>query len=62
VPDETLLSLYRPKTHVRIDKARELLGYAPRFDFERGMHLTAQYLRWANLAPATVDRDPAERN
>ena len=49
VPDETLLALYRPQTTVRIDKARQLLGYEPVFDFERGMHLTAQFIRWANL-------------
>ena len=50
VPDETLLSLYKPQTHVRIDKARALLGYHPAVDFEQGMDLTAQYIRWANLA------------
>jgi nucleoside-diphosphate-sugar epimerase len=50
VPDETLLSFYRPKTRVRIDKAQKLLGYAPRFDFERGMDLTTQFIHWANLA------------
>ena len=50
VPDETLLALYKPQTHVRIDKARELLGYEPAIDFERGMDLTARFIHWANLA------------
>jgi nucleoside-diphosphate-sugar epimerase len=50
VPDETLLALYKPQTQVRIDKARKLLGYEPAIDFEHGMDLTAQFIRWANLA------------
>jgi nucleoside-diphosphate-sugar epimerase len=49
VPNDTLLSMYLSRTHVRIDKAREMLGYAPKFSFDRGMRLTAQYIRWANL-------------
>ena len=57
VPDETLLSLYRPQTRVRIDKARTRLGYEPQFSFERGMDLTAQYLQWANLAPTACPAD-----
>jgi nucleoside-diphosphate-sugar epimerase len=50
VPDETLLALFKPQTRVRIDKARELLGYEPAIDFEHGMDLTAQFIHWANLA------------
>ncbi len=50
VPDETLLALYKPQTRVRIDKARRRLGYEPTIDFEHGMDLTAQFIRWANLA------------
>lgn len=49
VPNETLLALYKPRTRVRIDKAKKLLGYAPKFDLERGMQLTSQYIHWANL-------------
>lgn len=49
VPNETLLALYKARTHVRIDKAKRLLGYDPKFDLERGMQLTAQYIHWANL-------------
>jgi nucleoside-diphosphate-sugar epimerase len=50
VPDATLLALYRSKTRVRIDKAKERLGYVPKFDFERGMDMTSGFLHWANLA------------
>jgi nucleoside-diphosphate-sugar epimerase len=41
---------------VRIEKARRELGYAPRFDFERGMEATLRFLEWANLAGADPPR------
>ena len=31
------------------DKARRILGFAPQFDFARGMDLTAAWAEWANL-------------
>ena len=37
------------RTHVRIDKARRLLGYQPDFDLEQGMKLTEMWARYANL-------------
>jgi hypothetical protein len=37
------------RTRVRIDKARELLGYQPVFGLEDGMHLTERWARWAGL-------------
>jgi nucleoside-diphosphate-sugar epimerase len=37
------------KTHVRCDKAQRILGFAPQFDFVRGMDLTAAWAEWANL-------------
>jgi nucleoside-diphosphate-sugar epimerase len=49
VPEDQLLALYGARTTVKIDKARRLLGYEPTFDFERGMNLTAQYVKWAKL-------------
>ncbi len=49
VPNETLLALYKPRTHVRIDKAKRLLGYDPQYNLERGMQITSQYIHWANL-------------
>jgi nucleoside-diphosphate-sugar epimerase len=43
----TLVSTAR----VRIDKARELLGYEPAFGFEQGMRLTEAWARWERLIP-----------
>jgi NAD dependent epimerase/dehydratase family len=37
------------KTHVRIDKARRVLGFTPQFDFTRGNTLTGVWAKWANL-------------
>jgi nucleoside-diphosphate-sugar epimerase len=34
---------------VRIDKARELLGYEPRFGLDAGMRLTERWAQWAGL-------------
>ena len=42
MPDELMLQMYKSKTNVRIDKAKSRLGYVPKFDFERGMSLTAR--------------------
>ena len=47
LPNKRLLDLYAAKCAVSIDKARRLLGYEPEFGLERGMELTADYLRWA---------------
>jgi nucleoside-diphosphate-sugar epimerase len=49
LPSDSLLALYRSRTRVRIDKAQERLGYAPQFDFARGMDLTTRFIHWANL-------------
>jgi len=43
------VQFYAPKTRVRIDKAKRMLGYQPAFDLESGMRLTEQWARWANL-------------
>jgi nucleoside-diphosphate-sugar epimerase len=45
-PHPTRLALLQAKTRVRIDKARRLLGYQPVFDFEDGMALNAEFIRW----------------
>jgi nucleoside-diphosphate-sugar epimerase len=45
----SVVQFYAPKTRVRIDKAKQMLGYQPAFDFESGMRLTEQWARWANL-------------
>ena len=44
-----MVEFYRRKVDVRIDKARRVLGYEPAYSFERGMELTEQWARWANL-------------
>lgn len=49
IPDRTLVALFCARTRVRIDKARQVLGYQPCFDLERGMELTAKWAAWANL-------------
>jgi nucleoside-diphosphate-sugar epimerase len=48
VPDKTRHELLSSRTRVRIDKARKLLGYEPKYDFATGMSVTAEFLRWAN--------------
>lgn len=37
------------RARARIDKAKQLLGYQPLFNFELGMQLTERWARWANL-------------
>ncbi len=49
IPDEQTLSLYRARAAASIEKARRLLGYEPKFDFEQGMNVTAQFVAWADL-------------
>lgn len=43
---------YSARPQCRIDKAQEILGYRPRFDFELGMAVTGAYLRWAYPSPS----------
>jgi len=44
-----LIGFFAARTRVRIDKASRLLGYRPAFSLERGMELTEQWARWADL-------------
>jgi nucleoside-diphosphate-sugar epimerase len=44
-----MIDLHTPKTRVRIDKAKRILGYQPAFDFDSGLDLTEKWARWANL-------------
>ena len=48
IPDPQRLALFRSKARVRIDKARESLGYKPRFDLQSGMEHTRRYIQWLN--------------
>jgi nucleoside-diphosphate-sugar epimerase len=43
------IQLYRSKAVVAIDKARDLLGYDPQYEFDEGMRLTEAWARWARL-------------
>lgn len=49
IPSASRLDFLGAQARVRIDKARRVLRYQPAFPFERGMGLTAQFVRWANL-------------
>jgi nucleoside-diphosphate-sugar epimerase len=58
--DEPPLAAFKPDVvralastaRVRIEKAREVLGYEPVFGLCDGMRLTEAWARWAGLAPA----------
>ena len=47
LPNRQVLALYSSNANAGSDKARTKLGYRPRFEFQRGMTLTASYLDWA---------------
>ena len=49
LPSDLLLSLYQSRSRVCIDKARKMLGYSPKYSFRRGMEITGEFIRWANL-------------
>ena len=46
-----VLRVNAAKTRAKIDKARKLLGYQPRYDFDAGMKRVEEWARWANIAP-----------
>jgi len=43
------VDFFRARTRVRIDNAKRVLGYEPRFDLEQGMGLTEMWVRYSNL-------------
>lgn len=49
IPNAQKLALLSADTVVRFDRARDLLGYEPRFPVARGMSLTAEFVKWAAL-------------
>jgi predicted dehydrogenase/nucleoside-diphosphate-sugar epimerase len=53
IPDLETWSIQTGTVHFSIEKARRLLGYEPRIRFSEGMHLTEQWLRFANYLPAS---------
>lgn len=49
--DPPMIPFLAAKVSVRIDKAKRMLGYEPRFDLRKGMERTERWARWANLIP-----------
>lgn len=47
LPNAQLFNLYTNMARARIDKAQRMLAYEPRFPAERGLAMTAEYIRWA---------------
>lgn len=47
VPPPQQLALFSAKTRVAITRAQTEIGYKPAYDFERGMAVTGDFLRWA---------------
>jgi nucleoside-diphosphate-sugar epimerase len=47
--DPLLVRFFAARTRVRTDRARRLLGWAPRVDLATGMARTEAWARWANL-------------
>jgi nucleoside-diphosphate-sugar epimerase len=49
------VAFFAARARVRIDKARDLLGYRPEFPLEAGMELTGAWARWAGLVPRAAE-------
>ncbi len=49
IPNGAAIERETSRGRVRIDRARERLGYRPSFDLDRGMEVTRRYLEWAGL-------------
>jgi predicted dehydrogenase/nucleoside-diphosphate-sugar epimerase len=64
LPDMQKLALYRAKADVRNDKAEALIGYRPRYRFDDGMAVTAEYLAWAygDVPRSSARGRPADRH
>ena len=62
-PTGPKLALMRAHCHVRIDKARRLLGYAPQFDLQQGMQMTASYVMrtYGGAARRRAKRERSDR-
>jgi nucleoside-diphosphate-sugar epimerase len=48
-------AFFAARARVRIDKARDLLGYRPEFHLDAGMELTGAWARWAGLVPRMIE-------
>ena len=45
IPDKQLNLLYSSETKVDISKAKNILGYEPKFTFSEGMDLTGKFIK-----------------
>lgn len=43
------INFYSAKTYIKIDKAKKILGYQPKYDLNQGMKLTKDWLHYANI-------------
>ncbi|MDA7877632.1 NAD-dependent epimerase/dehydratase family protein [Akkermansiaceae bacterium] len=48
-PAEMMIPRLAAKTEFNCNKARELIGYEPKFDLDTGMKLTKEWAQWAGL-------------
>jgi nucleoside-diphosphate-sugar epimerase len=48
LPDQVDFATQTGTVYFRIDKAREVLGYEPRFSFRQGIALVEQWMHHAN--------------
>jgi nucleoside-diphosphate-sugar epimerase len=44
------ITMFAAQARFKTEKAARLLGYRPAFDLDRGMAITEQWARWANIA------------
>ena len=49
IPERTEAELFNSRSIVKIDKAKKMLNYEPKFDLRKGMSLTEKWARWAHL-------------
>ena len=54
LPSEHVLRFYASTARYSIAKAQRMLGYRPAFDFDRGMQITQEWAKWAELIPRTA--------
>ena len=54
LPSEHVLRFYSSTARYSIAKAQRMLGYRPAFDFDRGMQITQEWAKWAELIPRTA--------
>jgi nucleoside-diphosphate-sugar epimerase len=54
IPSEHVLRFYSSTARYSIAKAQSMLGYRPAFDFDRGMQITKEWAKWAELIPQTA--------